>query len=311
MSADAGAQSRTVTSDPQLSGSARALLRDCSLEMTARDVASLADAVPQLPPRTRMHLTFLENETLPMRLEAARAVREAGLVPVPHIAARRLRSEKDLRDYLEGLAELGASEKVFLVGGDPARPEGPYEDALSLIRSGHLQEHGVHAAGITGYPEGHPQITNDALEQSQRHKLAALAEAGLDTWITSQFSFDADAVAAWIGGLRRQGVTAPVRIGAPGPAGIKRLLGFARRLGISANTSLIKKYGLSVTQLVGRSTPQVFVERTASALGSVEHGTTGIHLYTFGGLEGSAAWLARSAARPTAGQEDDREDGDR
>ena len=55
------------------------------------------------------------------------------------------------------------------------------------------------------------------------------------------------------------GSTRTIRVGTPGPAGIKRLLGFARRFGIGANAMIVKKYGFSLTNLMGTAGPDKFV----------------------------------------------------
>jgi methylenetetrahydrofolate reductase (NADPH) len=129
---------------------------------------------------TRINVTFLGNEDLRMRLDAACAVKCLGFVPVPHFCARRPGSRADFQQFLAGLHADGTRDNVFAVGGDPAHPEGPFEDSLSLIESGLLQEYGVRHVGISGYPEGHPAISGDVLWSALRDKSAALAAQGLD-----------------------------------------------------------------------------------------------------------------------------------
>lgn len=279
------------------------LIHDFSLEMTGKDIASLREAKDQIPPGTRINVTFLGNEDLEMRVAAARTARELGFVPVPHISARRLKSRAQLEEFLGRLQEVGASEHVFAVGGDPATPEGPYEDSLEIIRSGVLQQFGVREVGIGGYPEGHPDIPDDALWRALEDKTAALAEQGLGASILTQFAFDTDPVADWIDAVRARGINAPIRVGTPGPAGIKRLLGFARRFGVGANAMIVKKYGFSLTNLMGDAGPDRFVNDLAAVLadhapGSPPHigGRVGLHFYTFGGLLATAEWVRQFVA---------------
>ena len=77
--------------------------------------------------------------------------------------------------------------------------------------------------------------------------------------ILTQFAFDTDPVLAWINAVRDRGIDTQIRVGTPGPAGIKRLLGFARRFGIGANAMIVKKYGFSLTNLMGTAGPDKFV----------------------------------------------------
>ncbi|MEV7199477.1 methylenetetrahydrofolate reductase [Streptomyces griseoluteus] len=280
-----------MKSIPRVSGRAGALLDGVSLEMTGKDVPRLEEARASLDGGTRINVTYLAGEDAGMRLAAARSVREHGFVPVPHLSARRLRSSAELERFLGGLAEAGAVDNVFVVGGDPARPEGPYEDALSVIRGGLLHRYGVRHVGICGYPEGHPAIGDDALWSALTGKAAAIAEAGLAGEVITQFGFDAEAVLTWLEVLRERGVRLPVRVGVPGPAGVRRLLGYATRFGVGTGASVARKYGLSLTNLMGTAGPDRFLDDLAAGYDPSRHGAVGLHFYTFGGLRTTAEWI--------------------
>jgi len=278
------------------------LIRDFSLEMTGKDVPGLEEAREVIPAGTKVNVTFLGNEDLEMRVAAAKAVKDSGFVPVPHISARRLGSQGQLEEFLGRLQEVGASEHVFCVGGDPAQPEGPYPDALSVIRTGILQRYGVREVSIAGYPEGHPDIADDVLWRHLEDKSAALAGQGLDAVILTQFAFDTDPVIRWIDGVRERGVTSEIRVGTPGPAGIKRLIGFARRFGVGASAMIVKKYGFSLTNLMGTAGPDRFVSDLAGLVaGSDTAGDVKLHFYTFGGLRATAEWAREFAAKRAEG----------
>jgi methylenetetrahydrofolate reductase (NADPH) len=268
------------------------LLEDFSLEMTGKDVPKLEEARDSIPGGTRINVTFLENEDLNIRLEAARAIRRSGFVPVPHISARRLESPEVLSEFLAGLAAEGASESVFVVAGDPALPHGPYEDSLALIRSGLLEAHGVRHVSVSGYPEGHPSISDAELWSALEAKAAALRERGLPGSIITQFGFDVDPVLTWIGQVRDRGIGLPVRIGVPGPAGVKRLLSYAARFGIKTSGGIARKYGLSITNLLGTAGPDRFVRALAESYDAGRHGEVKLHFYTFGELKAAADWIA-------------------
>lgn len=270
---------------------AASLVEGFSLEMTGKDIPGLQEARDTIPAGTKINVTFLGNEDLEMRVAAAKAVVEAGFVPVPHLSARRLASREQLAEFLARLQDVGAAETVFAVGGDPAEPEGPFPDALTLIRSGVLQEHGVREVSIAGYPEGHPDIPGDVLWQHLQDKADALKEQGLATVVLTQFAFDTDPVVTWIDAVRARGIDAQIRIGTPGPAGIKRLLNFARRFGIGANAMIVKKYGFSLTNLMGTAGPDRFVSDLAGLLAADPvSGDVKLHFYTFGGLKATSEW---------------------
>lgn len=272
------------------------LVRGFSLEMTGKDNDALAHAAGSIPPGTRVNVTYLGNEDLALRVAAATAVRTEGFEPVPHISARRLASVAELDDFLLALAERAEVTDVFAVGGDPETPFGPFPDALSLIESGRLQVHGVRSVAIGGYPEGHPDIDDPTLWQALEAKSAALRAAGLDGSIITQFGFDTGPVLSWLEDLRSRGVDLPVRIGVPGPAGIKRLLAYARRFGVSSSAGIAHKYGFSLANLLGTAGPDRFVTDLAGSLDPAIHGEVDLHFYTFGGMQATAQWAADFSA---------------
>ncbi|UNK46255.1 methylenetetrahydrofolate reductase [Arthrobacter sulfonylureivorans] len=279
--------------DPKhaVSDAARALLDDFSLEMTGKDVPALEDAAGTIPPGTLINVTFLGNEDLPMRVSAAAAVKRHGFVPVPHVSARRLASQAELEDFLRALSADAAPEDVFVVGGDPAEPMGPFADSLEVIRSGLLPKYGIRRVGISGYPEGHPDISDDVLWKALEDKYAELQQQNLESVIITQFGFDADPVFEWLAEVRRRGINAPVRIGVPGPAGVKRLLNYAKRFGVASSAGIVHKYGFSLTNLLGTAGPDKFLEEFASRYNPAVHGTVKLHFYTFGGMKATAEWV--------------------
>ncbi len=289
---------RTISS--ARSDAARRLAHDFSLEMTGKDIPGLEEARAAIPLGTKVNVTFLGNEDLDMRVAAAKTVKDMGFIPVPHISARRLKSQEELEEFLGRLREVGATEHIFVVGGDPAEPEGPYPDALTVIRTGLLPRYGVREVSIAGYPEGHPDIADDVLWRHLDEKALELAQQRLDAVILTQFSFDTDPVLAWIDQVRERGIDAPIRIGTPGPAGIKRLLGFARRFGIGANAMIVKKYGFSLSNLMGSAGPDRFVTDLAGLLAAdAKSGDVKLHFYTFGGLAETSEWVRDFSAPAT------------
>jgi methylenetetrahydrofolate reductase (NADPH) len=268
------------------------LLSDFSLEMTGKDAGKLEEARGNIPPGTRINVTFLENEEPRMRLEAIKAVKRFGYVPVAHISARRLRSREMLEEYLSALAAEDAAENVLIIAGDPVEPLGPFEDALAVIKSGVLQQYGVRNIGVGGYPEGHPAIPESALWSALEGKVAALRQQELPGAVITQFGFDVDSVLKWIEAVRERGIDLPVRVGVPGPAGVRRLLTFAGRLGVGTSAGIAKKYGFSISNLMGTTGPDKFILSLAEGLDPERHGEVKLHFYTFGGLKATSDWIA-------------------
>jgi len=268
-----------------------ALLSNYSIEMTAKDVPRLEEAAAVIPLGTKIPVTFLPGETFEMRIAAAKRVRDLGFLPIPHISARRLNSQVELEDFLARLQQQVGTDHAFVVAGDPPQPMGPYEDALSIIRSGLLGKYGIRRVGISGYPEGHPDIGNEKLWQAKLAKQTAILERGHDFAVVTQFAFDAEPVLTWLEQVRKAGIRATVRVGVPGPASVKRLLAFASRCGVAATGNVMKKYGMSLTKLLATAGPEKLLEDYARGLDPARHGEVLFHFYPFGGLKTTAEWI--------------------
>lgn len=261
-----------------------------SLEMTAKDEASLRDAAALIPAETPIAVTYLPGEEVAARVQATIAVRELGFEPMPHFSARRITSQDDFAGYLRAVVEQAGVRRCFIVAGDPPEPVGPYFDTSALIATGAFERSGIRAIGIGGHPEGHPNMSEQQCWDVLDKKVAEIEARGMAPLIVTQFGFDPDAFLAWLLALRGRGIDVPVRIGVPGPAGIKRLLAFAARCGVGASTAVLKKYGISVGNLLGTAGPDRLVDAFATGLGP-EHGRVRLHFYPFGGLTKTLEWI--------------------
>lgn len=267
-----------------------------SLEMTAKDEASLRDAAPLIPAETPIAVTYLPGEEVDARVAATIAVRELGFEPMPHFSARRITSEDDFEAYLKAVVEKAGVRRCFIVAGDPPEAQGPYFDTMALIATGAFERAGIQAIGIGGHPEGHPNMSEAECWAVLETKVREIESRGMAPLVVTQFGFDPDAFLVWLKELRARGIMCPVRIGIPGPAGIKRLLAFAARCGVGASASVMKKYGVSITNLLGTAGPDKLVDAFAKGLGE-EHGRVRLHFYPFGGLRKTVEWIADFAQR--------------
>lgn len=281
---------------PAHPGPAVRVTDDYSLEITAKDIAAVDEAAQRVAPGTFVSVAFLPGETLDARIAATRAIREAGLRPMPHFSARRILSMDELETYLHRLVEEAGVRRCFIIAGDPLEPEGPFADSSALLATGLFERAGIRTIGIGGHPEGHPHMTQAQCFDVLEAKCKAIAERGMKPIIVTQFGFDADAMLAWLDAVRARGIDAPVRMGVPGPAGIKTLVRFAARCGVGASASVLAKYGLSLGNLIGSAGPDRMVDRLAAELGE-RHGIVHLHFYPFGGLAKTIDWVEGYAAR--------------
>ncbi|GAM05469.1 methylenetetrahydrofolate reductase [Novosphingobium sp. MBES04] len=261
-----------------------------SLEMTAKDIESLREAAPGIAPETPIAVTFLPGEAFEARIAAARLVRELGFEPMPHFSARRIVSEDEFREYLKAVTKEAGVKRCFVIAGDPSEPEGPFADSSALIATGAFEDAGITAIGIGGHPEGHPNMSDEECWSVLQTKCDEIEKRGMAPLIVTQFAFDAGAVLSWLAELRKRGLSAPVRLGIPGPAGIKTLMRFAARCGVGASASVLTKYGISITKLIGTAGPDKLVDQIEKGL-TEEHGAVRLHFYPFGGLTKTVGWI--------------------
>lgn len=261
-----------------------------SLEMTAKEMDGLREAAALIRPGTQIAVTFLPGEEMSQRVEAAKLVRELGFEPIVHLSARRFTSEAELEQYLSDITTQAAVKRVFIIAGDPPEPEGPFADSLQIIETGLLEKYGIEIVGIGGHPEGHPNVSKADLWVWMEKKIDAIRNRGMIPLVVTQFAFDDDAIVDWVKEMRGRGIDVPVRLGVPGPAGIKRLLGFAKRCGVGASASVMKKYGISLTNLIGSAGPDRLVNSLDKGLGE-DAGRVRLHLYPFGALTASSEWI--------------------
>lgn len=270
----------------------KAITDGYSLEVTARDLPRLRALAGRIPAETPVAVTWLPGENLAARVATAVAVRELGCEPMPHFSARRIRSEREFTDYLATAVREADVRRCFVVAGDPREPEGPFADSSALLATGAFEALGIRAVGVGGHPEGHPVMSPAQCWDVLAAKLADIAARGMASLVVTQFGFDAGAVLAWLAEARQRGIDSPVRLGVPGPASIATLLRYAAYCGVGASTAVMRKYGVSLGNLVGNAGPDKFVGRLERELGP-RHGPVRLHFYPFGGLARTLEWIER------------------
>lgn len=272
-----------------------AFLRGLSVEITPRQVDKLPLLREKLAPASQVFIALIDAGDGEAQIAAAQAVTAAGFAPVPHVPARFVLDEADLKSRVQALAAAGATTMLVLGGGVP-EPLGRYDAAIQLLATGVFEANGVNRIGIAGHPEGNPDITKArgeaALLAALKEKQAYLAGHGLQGFIATQFLFEAGPVAHWAEGLRREGITLPVHVGIPGPATIKTLVKYAAMCGVGNSARFIRKQALNITRLLTVNTPDDFVADLAQLhFERPELGIAAPHLYPFGGFDRLFGWL--------------------
>jgi methylenetetrahydrofolate reductase (NADPH) len=285
---------RPSATDAALRESIVRLARAASIETSTRNLADIDGYAARLPPGADVFATWLPGTPYHHLVSVAKRLRQAGLNPVPHIAARRLANAEAAREFLALLRDEAGVTRALLVAGDSRVPVGPFDSSFALLETGLLEAHGIRSIGIAGYPEGHPRIADSAIEAARDRKLAYAARNGLDAFIVSQFCFDPGAIVGWVERLRARGVTVPLRVGLAGIANIRTLLNYARRCGIGNSIRALGAEPISLPRLLMQHGPEKVVRQVAAA--GAGSSVAGLHFFPFGGFAQTARWLQAVAA---------------
>ncbi|MGE0255541.1 MAG: methylenetetrahydrofolate reductase [Alphaproteobacteria bacterium] len=278
-----------IAAAPRAAAALPALLANVSLEVSTRRAADVEACRDGFAPGTEVYITSLPGDAPADTTRTAAALARAGLVPVPHVAARRLADAAAADALLARLAGEAGVTRALVIAGDTDTPAGPFASAASLLASGLFARQGFRAIGVAGYPEGHPRITDEALTAALGEKLALLAAQGIAAHVVTQFCFEATPIRRWLVAYAAAGHAAPVRLGIAGPAGLATLTRYALRCGIGSSARALARHGARFTRLAREATPDALLADLAATPLPV---AAGIHLFTFGGVERTAAWLA-------------------
>jgi len=281
-----------TNTDPERTDPFAIALEGMSVEIGVHDLEALDRNRHLLPTGGRIYVNAVAGEGAEARIRTAAQLTALGYLPVPHIAARRIRTAEELDEYLAGFVERAGVSEILVIGGDLAEPLGPYGSALDVINSGVPAKHGISRIGIAGYPDGHPNIDTTVLNQALAAKLAACRAAAIEPYIVSQFSFQADSIINWCRAIHEEHPDLPIHAGIPGPAKLRTLLRFARICGVQSSATKFlanKKIGF---ELLRRAAPWDQME----AIGQYRLETgrpLSAHVFTFGGVSETVSWLQK------------------
>lgn len=231
-------------------------------------------------------VTTSPRKGLEASLELALSLSKEGYRVVPHLSARLLRDGAHVREVAARLRAAGI-EDVFVPAGDADPPAGTFESALPVLEELSRLEDRFERVGITGYPESHPQISDDVTIQSMWDKRRYA------DYIVSNLCFDAAVLRRWVRRVRARGVTLPLYVGLAGPSEPGRLLDMARRIGVAESARFAGRHAGWMARLSaspGGYRPDRLLERTSAVLSDPASLVEGIHVFTFNQIAEAAAW---------------------
>lgn len=293
MTGTTGSTGAVVAAQPDTTSLERRIVefvRGASTEVTPHEEELIPALANRLPAGTVVYVAQTPRATLDDVVRVALRLEAEGLRASPHLVARRIESERALREALVELGD-GGVEQALVVAGDADRPAGRFQCSLEILETGLLQEAGIRRVAVGGHPEGHRAVGPSTLWKALQEKQAYAQRTGLTMHVVTQFGFDPAAIHAWAGHFPEQGIALPVHVGMAGPAPLPQLIRYAMACGVGASLrGLVRNMnamrnvaGLAahpdemVIGLIRGSSPQTPIQ--------------GMHLFALGGIMASARWL--------------------
>jgi methylenetetrahydrofolate reductase (NADPH) len=277
------------------------MFRGFSVEVNVGEAKVVGAAIARLDAGTQVFLTWIPGANPMNMIGPAARLRHAGLLPVPHIAARDIESFTQLEQIADRLANEAGVDRVLIVGGDRAKPAGPYDSSLAVLQTETFQRAGIRRVGFGAFPEGNPNGPQGILDEALHAKLSFASDHGLDAFIVTQFCFKPNPIVEWLRRIRERGINVPVRIGLAGPATLITLTRYAIRCGIGNSLRVLTEQP-TFAKLLTEKGPEPIIRGIAgvSSSGALPFGIAGLHFFVFGGFNKTLDWIY--AQRAGSGQ---------
>ena len=256
-------------------------------------IGGMEHAAAALPPNASVTVTASPRLGIGPTLDAAEWLAGRGHDVSPHIAARSIRDRAHLADVVARIRNAGI-RKAFVVGGD-GDAIGEFPDGVTLLQAleplgGWLEE-----IGVPAYPEGHPTITDAVLLDDLRSK-QRYAQV-----MTTQMSFNPEAVATWIQRVRSAGITLPIHLGVPGVLPLRKLMTIAARIGVADSARYLLKNRSLLGHLVQGSAfgADALLTGLASTLADSGANVRALHVFTMNQVGETVEWQRSMMAELT------------
>ena len=221
-----------------------------------------------LPALKDVYITLLPGGDFRDTADQAEKLVKKGFNPIPHIPARSIESEAQLKEYVSRCKD-GGTKQVLVIGGS-REPIGQFDSSFQLLETGYFDDMKI---GIAGHPEGSPDISVSNLEKAMNDKKPYA------DYIVTQWLLDPQPIIDFIS---KQSV--PVHVGITGPLKITSLIKFANIVGAKNSLNFLKSNFSKALDLMKPKDPN-------DLIGKVKSHTDNFHIYTFGGLKETNKWL--------------------
>ncbi len=267
----------------------RSLVRNAKIEVIP--IKGYEAKMADVPADTIVTITCSPKLNLERTLAATEFAADAGYTVVPHLAARQVADEPELKEFVRRLGAAGV-QHLYVIAGDAAEPAGIFTSSAELLDSLGGIDHGLASIGVACYPEGHPAIPDDVLAEALR------AKQPVANYMVSQLCFDVTTLVRWLRATREAGITLPLHIGLAAPMQTRKLAELSLKIGVGSSLRyLSKQHGLVGKLLRGKAyRPEQLLVDMGADLTSLEMNVERLHMFSFNQVAATVEWQQRVAA---------------
>lgn len=275
-----------------------ALMGNFTIEVTPRGATKIENFQSHLNPGSSVYVTSLPGSDFNDTLATCKRLALDGMNPVPHFTARSLASKEVLRERIDRVTSEAGVKCVLALGGADREAAGEFEDSAAMLETGLFDRYGIKSIGISGHPEGSPDIDRMFLREYGQRKIRYAELTGAHMYMVTQFVFEAPALIAWVERVRSEGNALPLVVGVPGPASLKSLIGHATNCGVGPSITFLTKQARNVHKLLTLQSPDKLIrDLSRYADANPQTDISGVHMFTLGAFPVTAKWATDVAAK--------------
>ena len=251
-----------------------------------------------LPKDTLIYIAHIEGTPIEDMLRTAKRLALEGYPIMPHFPARMIKDKLTLLDWIERYKGEAGVEQALLIAGSQSKLCGDFENSIQLMETGLFDKADFTHLHVAGHPEGNREIdkdgTNKNVHQAMLWKQKFNSRSNAKIALTTQFSFNAEAIIAWATAIKAAGIDLPINIGIAGPAKLQTLIKFAITCGVGPSLKVLQNRAMDLTKLLLPYEPngiiQVLAEHKAV---NPDMNIANIHFFPLGGIRSNANWVIK------------------
>ena len=261
-----------------------------SVEVTPKAASKIENFEDYIPSGTLVYIAHIEGTPIEEMVATAKKINDQGFCAMPHFPARIIKDKNVLEDWISRYKNEANVSNALLIAGGANKPYGEYDSSIQLIESELFDKANFSNLHIAGHPEGSLDIDPDGSTKNVDHALSWKNEYSKRTdakmAITTQFSFDADAVISWANSIKASGVDIPIHIGIAGPAKLQTLLRYSLECGVGASIKIIQKRAKDLTKLLLPYKPTTIISQLAEYKDkNPDFNIEKVHFFPLGGVK--------------------------